>query len=202
MRKIYLLAVSFFVAVVFWYSTAMGYSVYPGIDEITVEPENYFEISYYFGGLGTDHGGLKAWYLDIVWDNSIIEIENPASDITFHDWDIPTVIDPLENHGQYSIGLTAFQMFNPSKTGEEIALATIRYHCLGPGQATIYPRPHFELLGTDFKGDITLDEFVLDEFVTFDVITEINQVPIPIPSTLLLLGTGLMGLVGLRRRKR
>ena len=73
-------------------------------------------------------------------------------------------------------------------------LASITFHCLAPGITHIIPMEHF---GSDAGDFVMGDNFLLDNELTFQGV-KVTQTPIP--TTLLLLGGGLIGVIGLRRK--
>jgi len=202
MRRIYLLSSALFVAMVFWVSSALAEPVLhmdvagypPGTTEITVNVGDYITFNLYLtdvpkigpGEHDYDYG-LIAWYHDILLDPLVDEVQATWNPI----WEggYKRLLPPTAPHTE--LELNAYHMTRGY--WGEVPLAEITMHCAGFGETIITQAWHF---AEGFN-------FMLADGSDFTPILEppsihINQVPIP--TTLLLLGSGIIGIIGLRRK--
>ncbi|MFH1147390.1 MAG: hypothetical protein V1736_06745 [Pseudomonadota bacterium] len=175
-----------------------------GASEIWVKPCTVFEVDLYLdltsneiGMLSQNLDGLTGYSIGILWD-PLVELTGLAKG------DRWSILDPKKSNGDPLV-------VPPSWCGDRITLygynfgapiaqsntfATLTLHCLAPGDTALVPResiPDFSLALASFQ-DLT-------------DITTVNFQPIlihqtPVPGALLLLGSGVAGLIGLRRRFR
>ena len=143
--------------------------------------------------------GLLNMGIDIVYDPAAIEI-TPGTEFR---------MDPMSGTADWSTpghifmegsDMLTFIMGRDGLYGDDILVGTIELHCLGPFGITelwLYDLDH----GGPFSDWALLDETVLDGDISGGILlAEINQV-VPIPGAVWLFGSGLIGLVGLRRRR-
>ena len=199
MKKVYLSILTLFVAMAFWTSAGVaapmlhmdidGYPV--GTNEITVNVCENFTFHLWLSDV--PDSGLMNWYHDIVLD-PLVEV-------------IDVHIKPEWQGGYGRIVGNELEMSGYVLTGgvggEVVPLANITFHCIGAGETDLTQAWHFDIPENFVLADYTsIDEAMgFSETRAFDPLTiHVNQVPIP--SALLLLGSGLLGLVGLRRRNR
>jgi hypothetical protein len=82
----------------------------------------------------------------------------------------------------------------PGLSGDDIHLGTIELHCIEPGVSSITLTDH----DAPYDDFVLADGRVLDNEILYGSIEITN---VPIPGTLLLLGSGLLGIIGLGRRR-
>jgi len=170
--------------------------------QIEVPVSSVFEVELFFDGLDeysdavNSEGGLTGFLVDIQWD-PLIEFVSAEGDSRLGGSGgfftaTPVPDQPIPN--LVEIGGTVGQQYDPF-TEDFIVLSTLTLQCVAPGLTTLTTTPHFSFgFNWSLESGLTLDEAGLN----YEGIA-INQVPIP--SAILLLGGGLIGLVGLRRRK-
>jgi len=87
----------------------------------------------------------------------------------------------------------------PGDTGNPLLLGTIDFQCVGAGVSTLAMENLISLFtGADPDSFVSMSGTVFDSDMTFGL-AEVTQAPIP--GAVWLFGSGLIGLVGLRRRK-
>ena len=193
MKKNCLLFVSFFVVLVFWTSTAISalvYFQYEGepVTEITVDPCQEFTLDLWIEDVPTEHEGLPTWLVDIEIDPLVEYVEHAPLTYPYS----VTKIDPY-SATEPAIAFSGWDISMEPPDGS-FQLASITFHCLAPGITHIIPMEHF---GSDAGDFVMGDNFLLDNELTFQGV-KVTQTPIP--TTLLLLGGGIIGVIGLRRK--
>jgi len=169
----------------------MDISGYPsGTNVIQIQKSTLFTIDFWLSDVPSP--GLIAWAQDLVLDPLVevkeVHFKNPFSG----SWEIK----------QNELEMTALTPTNVNPVyGTTVPLVNITFHCLDYGTTILKPTWHFDIPENYVLADLN----VLDDDLGFPEINLIqpsqivvNQVPIP--GTLLLIGSGLMGLIGLRRR--
>jgi len=203
---------SFVLLTVFLVTAAMGATVsLIGVDpdtnqvignEMVVSTGDTFSTRLIIFGVadtGLVQDGFSEFHVDIA-------ISGPAEVTNFYH---PIQNDPAftlstsepQPDGAYYINGVALR----AQTMRPIILADIEFECLGIGGVTLMPGFHFgdDTVNFDFTSyslgpggnPVPYDNFI-DEF------TGISVSQVPIPPTVLILGAGLVGLAGLRRRVR
>lgn len=167
--------------------------------EIQVLPDSFFDVQLYFEGLTSlnlGSNGLVAMGVSVVWDPLV----NLTGATNGGKWPNMSITPSPGQTPPAQVDIYADVPFNAAPISQDHIIATFTLHCLGEGETTLMPK------GTlDVPFNFALANFdYLDSQITFQGIT-INQespfVPVvPIPSALLLFGSGLMGVVGLRRK--
>jgi len=134
--------------------------------------------------------GLVRMGVDIVYDSDRLEVV--SADIDWTNWHrgpgVQHTIPEIEMKGE---------RLEPGLSGDNIKLGTIELKCkaLGISELWLYDSDR----GGNYDDFLLIDGTVLDYQIVNGVkLAEINNVPIP--STLILLGSGLIGFLGLGRR--
>ena len=159
--------------------------------EIVVPVCTEFDVEVYMSGLsGTDLApaeGLVSYTMGIVWD-PLVEVVS----VSPGDWEA-VVPNATEMPDRFLLAGSLGAAAEPINTDH--VMATLTLHCLGEGVTELMPEGQFP-----GPFNFALDNaMALDDDISFQGIT-IRQV-VPIPSALLLLGSGLLGLVGIRRKE-
>ena len=133
--------------------------------------------------------GLISMGFDIVYDQTQLEVV--TADIDSTNWYIGGVqhtTPEIEMKGGRLTGLS----------GDNIKLGTIELKCVAGGISELWLYDSDR--GGNYDDFVLVGGMVLDEQIVSGVnLAEVNNVPIP--STLLLLGTGLISFLGLSRRR-
>jgi len=142
--------------------------------------------------------GLQSFGFDLVYDAALLGVTNASIG---PDWNFGVAKLDYSTDGLVEMAKAYFN-FTPPPYGlsGNVLLGSITFRCeaLGLSMLTIYDEHRDGNDYADFAMAITGDP--LDEEITNGVIIgSINNVPIP--STLLLLGTGLISFLGLSRRR-
>ena len=164
----------------------------PTTGEIIVPVCTEFDVEVYMSGLtGTDLGlaeGLVSYTMGIVWD-PLVEVVSVSSG----DWEA-VVPNETEMPDRFLLAGSLGAATEPISTDH--VMATLTLHCLIEGVTELLPEGQFP-----GPFNFALDNaMALDDEMSFQGIT-IRQTVVPIPSAMLLLGSGLLGLVGIRRKK-
>ena len=174
-----------------------------GLIEVQVGQQFDLELYFDFADLDDFKGGngLVAFSMTIDWDPlvKLLEVRLPFPPIWTTmdpsvDGSLLDLLDPSQDllpTVPEKVSFNAYQFATPIAHDHILAYFTLE--CIGPGYTELTPHGTFD----------DLINFALDNYKYFDdqitfIPAKISQVPIP--STLLLLGGGLVGLLGVRRR--
>ncbi|UCF90175.1 MAG: PEP-CTERM sorting domain-containing protein [Desulfobacterales bacterium] len=181
-----------------------GISDLDGNTEITIKPSTTFEVKLFLEFSEAERAaiagnGITGFTVDIQWD-PMVELVGFAKGpgYTFVDvLDNDTAAAPVAPWVGNQLNLQGYNFGLP--LDENHLLETFTLHCLAPGDTVLLPFGHFPV-SDDLANFGLADATFLENLAQLDYqgIT-IHQTPIP--STILLLGGGLLGLIGLRRRR-
>lgn len=174
-----------------------------------LRPSEYIFIDLYASGIpggvpqGLGSRGLGVMQIDIVYDPLAVEI-TPGTDIKISDMGHSPVDLLTPGHiVMKANGMAQLFAGVDSAYGDDVLIGTIEFHCKGPfGITELWLFDTDRGFGQGFFDDwVLFDGTVLDDQIMNGVkLGEINQTPIP--GALVLLGSGLLGLVAARTRKR
>jgi hypothetical protein len=161
-----------------------------------------FSADVYFNGLAelkeleviAPGDGLQSFGFSLTYDGSLVNVNEIT--ISPAQWFLPTTIDIDNGAGTAS----AFGGRIGAILDEPILLATIEFLCVGPDGAELTGLQMGKRLvpgAPAFENFVTADDVNLDDIIEYGD-AQVNQVPIP--GAVLLLGPGLLGLLGLRRK--
>jgi len=197
MRRVTLLTLAVFIVMAFSATIALSAVIYldspldedkDGIIEILKCTE--FDINVLMDGIPSP--GLTSYYLDLELD-PLVEIVSVTPYV--HPFMVSEIPPITARELPYAIGLNGLNL-SAGVQGNDVLLATITFHCKDIGWTELNPMYHF--VSPDLSDFTLADNVSLDGGIEFQGIT-INQVPIP--CTVLLFGSGLLGVMGIGRRR-
>ena len=158
-----------------------------------------FTADLYITGIDTTYNGLQSMGIQVNFDNTQINVLSVAANGT--NWFIPDVVNNRFNN---SIGFASIGGGRFGGLTGTILLGTIQFECMGPGVSVLAMA---ELIPYDTGADP--DSFVSpippDPAHVYDkeiIYGFASVTQAPIPGTVLLFGSGLVGLLAIRRRKQ
>jgi hypothetical protein len=204
MKKVVTFAAVFFVAALIFISPAISATVglravdpniVNGQGVIEVPVLSTFQVELYFQGLTSlnlGDNGLVSATLAIDWD-PLVAFQGWTKSSVWPNADVSPAPGP--NVVPTSLSLNLFNFGTP--VSADHVIGTFLLQCLGEGPTSLNPRGAF---ASDIN--FALADFNYLTGVTFQDVS-INQVnPVPIPAAVWLLGSGVVGLVALKRRKK
>ncbi|MBN1906183.1 MAG: VPLPA-CTERM sorting domain-containing protein [Deltaproteobacteria bacterium] len=183
----------------------------------TLEEGEEYTINVYFEGEKTDYLDLLSFAIQ--WDTSLLEATDyELADYTrgrglskytlWGDSSIPPVFDDIESGRLYDVSsetdLDHMHQFFPVNTNETL-MATFTFEALQDGYfenlAGFYYTPQNNLTElVDINGDSYNAQY--GELAIFKEGSNSVMAPVPIPAAVWLLGSGVLGLVSIRRRDK
>lgn len=157
---------------------------------LTVDLTTPFDLDAYISvPEAATHGGLFGAGFYIEFDGTVIG----ADSFTLQDPPFNTSWSIVDVQDDYVSCYAAMQMPQTDIYGD-ILIGTVHFSPVAVGSSSVTTRDYSAFPDFTFFDGVNFDDIVQFHGGTVTVV--------PIPSTLFLLGTGLAGLVGLRRRKR
>ena len=218
-KKLSLLRISMIAALIIsvWGGTAFSATVglraqdpvtLEWVDEITIVPCTTFNAELYLDLEATEtdliaNNGIIGYTVDVIWD-PLVGLKDwvNGSSYNFVDViDVDTGVSPVvPDWAGRELELSGY-IFGPAVTTSHV-METFTLHCLAPGVTWLTPEGHFvDPVNFGLESLETLEQVLADNDQTLEYKPlRINQVPIP--GALLLMGSGLLGLIGIRWRKQ
>jgi len=167
-------------------------------DSITLNPSESVLIDLYVSNVPAPAmQGLISMGLDITYDPAQLAV-TPGTEVYMPNWYVSPQVD-LSRAGEIEMKGARLPPGLPM-AGDDVKLGTIELHCIAPGMVS-----ELWLFDSDRGG--SYDDFVLVDGTVLDgdIVKGVKLATIvntPIPSAVLLLGSGLIGLLGFRRKMR
>ena len=192
-------------AAVFWFFTEMSVVSAYELD-ITFDKDVYnvgdtIEVDVSFLGLSNDSNNIYLWAFDLAWDPLMLQYQY---DETVHnpDWTIQGTSDGLQDVFTYdSYGFTGGMEGTPrvGLTGDPLYLVTAQFEVLQVGDGELNMVAGDRSSGDNFQN--TSGAGLDSQIVFYEAGGSDSATIVPVPGALILMGSGLLSLVGIRRRK-
>ena len=170
-------------------NTIADISIWFEPDPMNVSVGDTFTVNLFGSGGQDDY--FNNWGLQLDYDHNLLSFDSAASDSDFN------LIMGIQKSGDIISG----QAMLPHGFPADGLFATLTFSCLGPGTSTVgfsSGQSH----GFDFTLYDLMGEPASTVFRAWSYAQETVNQSIPEPATMLLLGLGLVGLAGARRKMR
>ena len=200
MRKIIALLVTSLI-IVAGVSTASAYEFGIIFDKDVYNVGDIVEVKVDFLGFSSDPDDINLWAFDLAWDPLMLQYQY---DQTVHnpDWTIQGTSDGLQDVFTYgSYGFTGGMVGWPPEglTGDPLHLCTARFEVLQFGDGELNMVAGDRSSGDNFQN--TSGAGLDSQIVFYEAGGSDSATIVPVPGALILMGSGLLSLVGIRRRK-
>lgn len=166
-------------------------------DEITIKVCENFTLDFVLTGAQADldkYGGGLSYFAHALVLDPLVEVVNVHVKDPFID-SYAGVITITNNR----LEMGGYNFIPGGVRQDEIPLVNVTLHCIGVGE-TYLTQEFFSPHGDNFYLDTPTFTDFLDPDIVFEPVTiKVNQVPIP--GAFILLGSGLLGLIGIKKKK-
>lgn len=162
-------------------------------DPIIMAPVGSTLTGHIYADIDDTHGGLIGWGVEANYDPNKATLLDPCCE-TDPQWNLPEEIDPSSLG---TVNMVDGRIGDGIAAPPAIYLGNIAFEITDSSPWTLWMQNVFPD-DPNFNGFVAADDFVYDETIAFLS----SQVNVPIPAAAWLFGTGLLGLIGIARRKK